>query len=199
MNAKKALQELVAGNQRFTANRMLTQNHLDRIKDTAPQQKPIAVVIACSDSRVVPEFIFDQGIGDLFVVRLAGNIIDDSVLGSVEYAVQQLGVRLIMVLGHTFCGAVNAAMDSTQPAGHLRTITDSIAPAVQTAKKHSGCSFRASVIQNTLLSAKRLRKSSTIIADYAKTKKLRITPAVYDISEGTVINVDTRSLITNTL
>ncbi len=129
--ASQALERLRAGNLQY-------QKGLHTIGDTSPEirrhtarrgQKPYAVVIACSDSRVIPEAIFDAGVGELFVIRVAGNVIDHHQLGSIEYAASHLGAKLIVVLGHTLCGAVDAAMNH-DPSGYIRFITDEIKKAI---------------------------------------------------------------------
>lgn len=131
ISAKEALQKLKDGNRRY-----LSQNHsggdvsAEIRKETALNgQRPYAIIIGCSDSRAIPEIIFDAGIGDLFVIRVAGNVIDSHQLGSIEYAVEHLGVSLVLVLGHDNCGAVNAAMHHS-PDGHIKFITDEILEAI---------------------------------------------------------------------
>lgn len=186
MNAEKALQELTEGNQRFTLNRTLSHNHLARMKETADQQHPFAVILTCSDSRIVPEYIFDQGIGDLFVIRVGGNIVDDAVLGSIEYAVEHLGVRLVMVLGHTDCGAVAAAVSEDKQPGHISLITDAIAPALEKAKQQPGDLILNTIILNTIMSASQIAESADISDTLSNTDQLKILPALYETATGNV-------------
>jgi carbonic anhydrase len=138
--ADQALAELLDGNRRFvTAKRTYPDQSIQVRRELSTAQKPFAVVLSCSDSRVPPEEIFDQGLGDLFVVRLAGNIVDQAVRGSIAYAVEEFGTPLIMVLGHQNCGAVVATLKTLQPpfttpAGAVGELVAAIAPAVEAAR-----------------------------------------------------------------
>ncbi|MCR5122903.1 MAG: carbonic anhydrase [Ruminococcus sp.] len=131
ISADEALKRLKDGNARYLAARKCGGDiSPERRRETlAKGQTPYAVIISCSDSRVVPEYVFDAGIGDLFVIRVAGNVIDDHQLGSVEYAAEHLGIRLVVVLGHDHCGAVGAAI-SHDPEGYVKFITDEIKTAI---------------------------------------------------------------------
>ncbi len=131
----QALQTLLDGNKRFAAGRQLHPNQgKERRDEVAKGQKPFAIIVGCSDSRIPPEILFDQGIGDLFIIRLAGNIVDDMALGSIEYAADHLGSRLVVVLGHSKCGAVTATAQGGEAHGHIGSIVKAIAPAVDRAK-----------------------------------------------------------------
>lgn len=137
--ADEAMQRLKDGNQRFAADKATHERqHADRRAEVAKGQKPFAIVVCCSDSRVSPEIVFDQGLGDLFVVRTAGNVVDDVGLGSIEYAVEHLGTRLVVVVGHTECGAVSAAVSGGEVHGHLRAVVEAIKPAVEKVKGQAG-------------------------------------------------------------
>jgi carbonic anhydrase len=143
--AAQARRRLLAGNQRYCRDRCIRTGQLkERRLALRSGQDPFAVILTCADSRVIPELIFDQSIGDLFVIRVAGNILDDSVLASIEYAVAVLRIRLIVVMGHEGCGAVKAAIDHlavTAPpplSPHLSRLVDAIAPAVVSARAGSG-------------------------------------------------------------
>ena len=131
MSAAKAVEKLKEGNEKYleTLTGMGDVSKESRMRTYLHGQHPYAIVVTCSDSRVIPESIFSAGIGDLFVIRLAGNVIDDHQLGSIEYAAGHLGCRLIVVLGHTHCGAVDAAMNS-DPEGYIKFITDEIKRAI---------------------------------------------------------------------
>ena len=138
-----ALDELVQGNDRFVTSRMTHPDQSAGIRAALTErQTPFAVVLSCSDSRVPPEVVFDQGLGDLFTVRMAGGIVDAAVLGTIQYAVQKLSTPLIVVIGHQNCGAVTAALqtakDGIPPPGHLATLTEAIAPAVAAAEQQPG-------------------------------------------------------------
>ena len=134
-----ALARLKAGNARFVANPVSKgKPTAARRAETAQTQHPFAIIVGCADSRTAPELVFDQNIGDLFVVRTAGNLVDDHGLGSIEYAVDHLGTRLIVVLGHERCGAVKAAMASATAPGHVNSLVRDIQPAVEAAKTEKG-------------------------------------------------------------
>ena len=134
-----ALKRLIDGNNRYVSSKMAHPNQTEnRRKEVIKGQKPFAVIVGCSDSRIPPEIIFDQGIGDLFVIRVAGNIVDDVALGSVEYAVDHLGTKLVIVLGHGNCGAVTATVQGGEAHGHIGSIVRTIAPAVEKARAQTG-------------------------------------------------------------
>jgi len=138
MNADQALQQLMEGNKRFVDQHMTGQKLCDAKarQSLATGQKPYAVILTCSDSRVPPEIIFDKGLGEIFVIRVAGNVPDPIVLGSIEYAAEHIGSPLVMVLGHERCGAVTAAVDAKgKPEGNIGAIVKTIAPAVKTGEK----------------------------------------------------------------
>jgi carbonic anhydrase len=155
-------------------------------------QHPKAVIITCSDSRVPPELVFDKGLGDLFVIRVAGNIIDDAVLGSVEYAVEHLHTPLIVVMGHKNCGAISAAVSDLQdPAksginNHIRALTDRIEQAVNTVNLDEKDMTRKALLSNVMFSVDLLRKSRPVLAEEVGKGDLRIEGAVYDVTSGKV-------------
>jgi carbonic anhydrase len=132
-----------------------------RRKELIAGQHPFAVILGCADSRVPPELLFDQGMGDLFVIRVAGNIVDDAILGSIEYAVEHLGTKLIVVLGHEKCGAVSAAVQGGDAPGHLKTLIDSIRPSVQETAGSPGDRIHNCVIVNARRVARQIRESET--------------------------------------
>ncbi len=187
MDADKALKKLMAGNRRF-----LSENYdrgdigLNRRADISKGQHPFAIIVDCSDSRVVPEFIFDQGLGDLFVIRTAGNIVDNIAIGSVEYAVEHLGVRLVLVLGHDDCGAVKATVAGVKTEGHIDTIVNAIKPAVAIAKSKPGDLLNNAIAQNVDMVVKRLQTSQPILAHAVQTGKIRIVGGVYSLKDGSV-------------
>lgn len=182
--ARARLQE---GNLRFARG---SASHPDqsaeRRNETAGSQHPYAVVITCADSRVSPEIIFDAGIGDLFVIRNAGNLLDDHVLGSVEYAVEHLHVPLVVVMGHTKCGAVAAALAGGEAPGHLRSIVESLAPAVDMARRKPGDAADNAVRIGAKLSAAALGSTEPLVAPAVREGKVEVVAARYDVATGTV-------------
>lgn len=183
----QALRLLLAGNKRYVAAR-LTHPHQTAIYRArlARSQHPFAIVVGCSDSRVPAEIVFDQGLGDLFVVRVAGNVIDNTALGSIEYAVEHLGVGLIVVLGHERCGAVDAAVKGGAARGHVDSLVKAIAPAVEQVKNRPGDVLDLAVRANVAMIAGRLRTSPPILADLAARGRLKIVGARYDLDSGSV-------------
>jgi carbonic anhydrase len=191
--ATQVLSNLKQGNQRFASH---MQKHPDqggkRVHQLAQGQHPIATVLACADSRVPPEIVFDQGLGDLFVVREAGHVADDATLGSIEYAVEHLKTPLIVVLGHESCGAVTAAvdvMDSHQPAGgHIELLVEDIRPAVQEAGTHGSRESRIAraVTANVKLVMGQLTRNDAALAKAVRAGAVRIVGAVYDLHTGRI-------------
>lgn len=203
ISAHDALQKLVDGNQRYlaekpTASQRSTQEARAALSKT---QKPYAVILTCSDSRVPPELLFDTGLGEIFVIRVAGNIPDPVVLGSIEYAAEHLGTPLVMVLGHERCGAVTATVDAKgKAAGNIGAIVKTISPAVKAAAKDCpACAgdnqcvknkkneFVECVIDaNTKQVATQLTKNSPVLKHLVSQKKLMIVAAKYDLDDGRV-------------
>ena len=191
MTADEALQKLLEGNQRYVANQMTGQKLSDATarQSLAKGQRPYAIILSCSDSRVPPEIIFDKGLGEIFVVRVAGNISDPVVLGSIEYAVEHFGSPLIMVLGHDRCGAVTAAVEAkgAVPEGNIGAIIKTLAPAVMQAEKEAVGKDKAELIEtaidcNIRLVCDALVEHSEIIKSF----KVKIVGAKYDLHDGKV-------------
>lgn len=181
------LQRLIDGNKRFAESKAEHINQsAERRTELAKGQKPFAVVVTCSDSRVPPEIIFDQGLGDLFVIRTAGNIVDDIGLGSIEYAVEHLGVQLIVVLGHEKCGVVDAAVKGGHAEGHIQNLIEAIRPVVEKEKKNKGDLLDNSVKANALRVVRQLNSSKPILKEFVHEKKLTIVGARYDLDDGVV-------------
>ena len=192
-----ALARLMAGNGRYVAN---AAQHPDlepaRRLAVASGQQPFATILACADSRVGPELIFDQGLGDLFVVRVAGNVVDDVVLGSIEYSIVHLGAPLVMVLGHQRCGAVTAALEAVQgkssaedsgtEIGELMAL---IIPAVRAVPKAAPDRLDAAITENARRAAARLLSQSAPLRERVATKRLRIVSARYGLDDGRVTQV----------
>lgn len=189
LTAAQALKILKEGNQRYVAEKFSRQ-HLDKQRriDIAPHQYPFAAVLSCSDSRVPPEIIFDHGLGDIFVARSAGHVLDSSIIGSLEYAVANLNVPVIVVLGHYSCGAVAAAASERDDfPGCIAHLTANIRPAIQEAKKQNGDLLKNAVICHTNLTMQQLSERSSVLDTAIKHNKLQVVGAVYDINTGEVI------------
>jgi carbonic anhydrase len=179
-----ALARLKEGNQRFVVNPTSQgQPTAARRAETAHSQHPFAIIVGCADSRTAPELVFDQNIGDLFVVRTAGNLVDDHALGSIEYAVEHLGPRLIVVLGHQRCGAVKAALDSAQAPGHINSLVHDIQPAVEAAKAKPGDAVANAVKENARLMAQKIRQEAQL-GELAP--QVRIVTGYYSLDTGRV-------------
>lgn len=180
----EALARLKAGNDRFvTRAESEPKPTAKRRAETAQAQHPFAVVVACADSRAAPEIVFDQNLGELFVVRTAGNLIDEHGLGSIEYAVNSLGVRLIVVLGHERCGAVKAALASPTAPGHVNTLVRDIRPAVEAAGGLPGDPTENAVKANARLVAEKISKEAEVDTTHAT---IRVISAYQDLDTGEV-------------
>ena len=184
--ADKAMGMLVEGNQRYAAHRETHPDaSLERRHELVKGQHPFAVIVGCADSRVPPELVFDAGLGDLFVIREAGNVVDGVVLGSVEYAVEHLGVKLILVLGHESCGAVTAAVKHASEA-HITTILKAIEPALAESKGQAGDPVHNCVVANARLAAKQIRESAPVMTKAVSQEGVKVQAAVYDLETGKV-------------
>lgn len=192
VDAEEAVKRLLEGNRRYVAGKNSADHRTaKRRAEVAKGQHPFAVIVGCSDSRVPPEILFDQGMGDLFVVRSAGNVIDDVAIGSIEYAVEHLGVQLVMVLGHEKCGAVDATLKGGAVGGKLKSVVDAIKPAVEKAKakgqtSHSCDLLCSSVKGNARLVAETLRKASPVLTEPIENGILRVVGAYYELENGLV-------------
>ena len=181
------IKKLSDGNSRFVSSQMIHPNNSDvRRAEVAQGQNPFAVIVSCSDSRVPPEIVFDQGLGDLFVIRTAGEVVDDVALASIEYAVEHLGVKLIVVLGHQKCGAVEAAVKGGELGGHLQVLANAISPAVNSAKKETGDLLDNAIHKNVELIVGQLEESKPILREFVHGNKLKIIGAYYNLTDGVV-------------
>ena len=187
-----ALQKLKSGNDRFIHGNRLPRDHSIELKATAGGQFPFAVVLGCIDSRVPHEIIFDAGIGDLFSVRIAGNVINNDVLGSIEFATAAAGAKLILVLGHTECGAVKGACDDVH-LGHLTGLLSNIRPSVHAVKDIPGPrtsanpDFVQAVAERNVASTVRaIRERSSVVWDLIEAGKVKVVGAMHDLSTGRV-------------
>jgi carbonic anhydrase len=182
-----ALEKLIDGNRRYQVGKQ-TYPHQTAARRQALRdgQKPFALILSCADSRVPPELIFDQGLGDLFVVRVAGHVVDDTVLASVEFAVIVLGVSLVMVLGHSHCGAVEAAGGGGELPGSLSKLAAAIQPAVDAAKELPGDLADNAVKTNAKMTAVKLFTRSSFLKQAASDDQVKIVVAHYDLDTGVV-------------
>lgn len=185
-----ALAMLREGNARFVAGRSIhPDQNVARRTELAKGQHPYAVVLSCSDSRVPPELVFDAGLGDLFVVRVAGNTADDAAIGSIEYAVEHLGATAIMVLGHAKCGAVSAAVQTAETGaspGHLPAVLQPIYPSVAAVKGKGGDAVDLAVRANVVRVADQLRKAAPVLRERVEAGMLKIVGGRYDLETGRV-------------
>lgn len=199
ISAEEALRRLREGNRRFAADS--AEQRIDHITGIRRQelvsgQKPFAIILGCSDSRVPAEIIFDQGLGDLFVIRVAGNVVAPSLVGSVEFAAEKFGTRLVVVLGHTACGAVQATLEAlAQPvedrSPNLRSIVDRIRPSVETLletdlRHNPDHLLKYAVRANIRASASQLRHASPVLEQLIEEDGLLITEAEYSLESGLV-------------
>lgn len=182
-----ARQKLLEGNKHYVEAKLLHPDQsVERRAEVAKGQHPFAAVVSCADSRVPPEILFDQGVGDLFVVRLAGNILDDAALGSLEYAVEHLGVRSIVVLGHERCGAVEATLKGGEAPGHIGSLTKAIQPAVDKVKGQPGDPLDNAVRANVSNVVEQLKSSAPILKHEVEEGSLTVIGARYDLDDGAV-------------
>ena len=194
MTPKKALQSLKEGNERFQNRKREERNLIEQVKDTSEGQYPFATVLSCIDSRVSAELIFDQGIGDIFSIRIAGNFVNTDILGSMEFACKLAGTRLIVVLGHTSCGAVKGACDDAK-LGNLTSMLAKIKPAVDSTTLPSDINIRNSsnisfvndvAVKNVELNIQNILNSSEVISEMVNNGEVKIIGAMYDVSSGAV-------------
>ncbi len=180
-----ALQRLLEGNQRFVDETCQnSQRSRSRLQETASAQYPFASILGCGDSRAPTEIIFDQGIGDLFVIRVAGNVASQTVIGSLEFATSVLGTQLIVVAGHSGCNAVAAAVKGEPLPGRIGGFVEDIKPAVARVRDRTGDLEENVVIANIQYQAQKLAESSTILADLIQAGKLKIVGGQYDLRTG---------------
>jgi carbonic anhydrase len=183
---EEAMRKLQEGNQRFAAGKSMAFNRdIDRVREVAKAQKPFAAFLGCADSRVPIEIIFDQGFGDLFVTRIAGNVASSENIGSLEFGTQILGAKVIYVLGHTECGAVNATMKGTEVPGQISGLFQHIRPAV----KMAGGDLNKAIIENVRNQAILLAEASPVISQMVRRGELIVAGGIYDLATGVVSDV----------
>ena len=194
LTPKDAYNILVEGNKRFLQNVKAERNLQEQVLETSNGQYPFAVILSCIDSRVPAEIVFDQGVGDIFSVRVAGNIVNEDVLGSMEYSCKVAGSKIVVVMGHSKCGAVNAACNNVE-LGNITPLLSKIKPAVESIRKSENLSeneqMKADTIEevaqlNVNLSIERIRKESQILAEMEVEGEIEIVGAIYNVSNGQV-------------
>ncbi len=198
MTPEKALQFLKEGNVRFQNNLKANRNLLEQVNDTAEGQFPFATILSCIDSRVSAELVFDQGLGDIFSIRIAGNFSNQDILGSMEFACKLAGTKLIVVLGHTSCGAVKGACDHAR-MGNLTALINKIEPAVYAVEEPKDADLRNSSNlefvdavskKNVEMTLDNIRSQSVILKEMEQEGAIKIIGAMYDISDGSVTFYD---------
>ena len=194
MTPEKSLQFLKEGNQRFQNNLKANRNLLEQVNDTSEGQFPFATILSCIDSRVSAELVFDQGLGDIFSIRIAGNFVNEDILGSMEFGCKLAGTKLVVVLGHTSCGAIKGACDHAR-LGNLTALINKIEPAVAAVKEPKDENLRNSKNsefvdavseKNVLITIENIRERSRVLADMEEKGEVLIVGAMYDISTGAV-------------
>ena len=184
-----AIDQLLQGNKRFSSQRTKQPNrNVFRLREVAKSQAPFAAILGCADSRVPTEILFDQGLGDLFVVRVAGNVATPEEIGSLEYGTLVLGAKVILVLGHERCGAVKAALDNQPVPGRIGTILGQIKPAITSSKGQPGDRLKNATISN-IKNQIAILQDSPVVADLIAKGKLKIIGGFYDLDTGIVTKV----------
>lgn len=189
MTPNDALAVLMQGNRRFIQNLKINRNLLQQVNETRESQHPFAVIISCMDSRTSAELIFDQGLGDIFSIRIAGNVINDEILGSAEFGCKVVGAKIIVVLGHSGCGAIKGAIDRVE-LGHLNTVLQRIQRTIPTtptfAMESNEQKMQIVTEKNVLQGIRDIQNGSKIIAGLQQEGKLSVVGAIYDIKTGEV-------------
>ncbi len=193
LTPRQVLQLLKDGNQRFLSGKLVKRDLARQVRQTAAGQYPVGIVLSCIDSRVPVQVIFDQGIGDLFDAGVAGNVLNDDILGCMEFACKMAGSKLVLVMGHTACGAVKGACDGAE-LGHVTQLLEKIAPAVQATPTAEGEARNSENVQfvngvalaNVRLTLERIRERSPILRTMEEQREIDIVGAMYDVSTGKV-------------
>ncbi|AMP98063.1 Carbonic anhydrase [Pedobacter cryoconitis] len=187
-----ALEILKEGNERFVNNLKANRNLLQQVNETSAGQFPFATILSCMDSRTSAELIFDQGLGDIFSIRIAGNVLNEDILGSMEFATKVVGTKIVIVLGHTKCGAIVGACNNVK-MGNLTGLLEKVMPAIESEKiteenrNGSNPSFVNNVTKlNVQLTIERIRNESQIVSELEQQKNIKIIGAVYDVDNGKV-------------
>ena len=198
MTPESALQALKEGNERFVNSKQASRDLLEQVNDTINGQFPFATILSCIDSRVSSELIFDQGVGDIFSARVAGNFVNEDILGSMEFACKLAGTKLVVVLGHTSCGAVKGACDDAK-LGNLTALISKIKPAVEAVTEPTDAALRNSknidfvntvAVKNVELTIDNIRTQSPVLRDMEDNGEIKIIGGMYDINNGRVSFID---------
>ncbi|WP_432412149.1 carbonic anhydrase family protein [Rasiella sp. SM2506] len=194
LTPSKALLFLKEGNERFQNNLKANRNLLQQVNETSDGQFPFAVILSCIDSRVSAELVFDQGLGDIFSVRIAGNFVNEDILGSIEYGCKVAGSKLVVVLGHTSCGAIKGACDDVK-LGNITSLISKIKPAVKDVKEPSNAAERTSANLefvnevskvNVHKTIENMREDSSVLSEMEQNGEIKIVGAMYDVENGEV-------------
>jgi carbonic anhydrase len=192
LNPDLALEILKEGNDRFVKNLKANRNLLQQVNETAQGQFPFATILSCIDSRTSAELIFDQGLGDIFSIRIAGNILNEDILGSMEFATKVVGTKIIIVLGHTKCGAIVGACNNVE-LGNLTALLHKVKPAIalekDTTENRTGSNVRFVdnvTTNNVIHTIERIRRESPIILDLENTGAIKIVGGIYNVDSGIV-------------
>lgn len=186
MTPEQALQALMKGNQRFVSGKLENpRRNMARLTEVAKSQNPFAAILGCADSRVPSEIIFDQGFGDLFICRIAGNVATPEEIGSLEFGTLVLGAKVIMVMGHERCGAVDATIKGAQVPGQIASLLDAIRPAIKDSESQTGDRLENAIKANALYQVEQLKKSP-VISELIQNKKLTVVGGYYDLDTGRV-------------
>lgn len=196
LTPQSILDELMAGNGRFVSNTLTERNHSKQVREAYAGQFPKAVILSCLDSRIPVEDVFDRGVGDVFVARVAGNFVNEDILGSMEFACHVAGAKLVLVLGHTHCGAIQAAIDNVQ-LGNITPMLAKIRPALEIAQPFSGKKTSANpdyvahiCRENIRMAVRMIRNQSEILKGLEDDGSIDIVGAYYDLNSGTVSIVE---------
>ena len=192
LTPEEAIEVLRRGNERFVNNLKTHRNLLEQINETADEQYPFAAILSCMDSRTSAELIFDQGLGDIFSIRIAGNILNEDILGSLEFATKVAGSKIILVLGHTKCGAITSACNNVR-MGNLTTLLNKLRPVIEneaetkTQRDGSNPLFVYNVTRiNVLMTIEKIREQSPIISGLLKGGEIKLVGGIYDVDTGIV-------------
>ncbi len=196
LTPREIIELLKEGNRRFMSGKTIGHDYRQEMRETAEAQYPPAIVLSCIDSRTTPEIVFDLGIGDIFDVRVAGNIVNEDIAGSMEYATKVAGSKLVLVMGHTGCGAVKGAVDDLK-LGNLTGLLAKLKPAVEALGKSAGKRTSnnkkfvdAAALENVKLTIENIRRISPVLRELEKEQKILITGCLYDIKTGQVTFID---------
>ncbi len=187
MKYEEALQKLLEGNKRFAERHMSHPDQtIERQIKILQGQHPFAAILGCSDSRIPPEIIFDQGLGDLFIIRVAGNILDDIIIGSIEYAVEHLDVNLVMVMGHSNCGAIRATISGSEVSLNTGYIVKSLLPVVEKARELQGDIYENTTKLNIMETVEKLKTTPPVLDKVVEKGQVKIVGAYYNLETGLV-------------